>query len=185
MTEPPDPRRYRTGMHLAAGVVVLAACAAVFLFVAATAPSQAPVFAPAHGPSPAAGFGSPVPSATPAVPTAALTPVPTATPAVPPDFSLAVQPKEAEAAPGSSVAYTLTVQPEGGFNETITLVLDVQALFIRQQYDLGSLVPPFPRSLTYPLDVPGTLPPGITLEGTLRAEGGGIVREETILLHVV
>ncbi|KQC05703.1 MAG: hypothetical protein APR53_02040 [Methanoculleus sp. SDB] len=111
-----------------------------------------------------------------------LSPLPT--PSVPPGFTLAIEPQETEAEPGSGIAYHLSVVPEGGFNETLTLVLDVRALFVTQRYDLGTLAPPYPQSLIYRLEVPATLPSGITLEGTLRAEGGGIVHEADILLHV-
>jgi hypothetical protein len=181
-------------LSLGAGILLLAAIATVILAAPGTTqdlpPTPGPVVPVPVPPllqataSPDSSPSVTVPPTLSPLPTLSPTPGPSATPFVPPGFTLAIEPQETEAEPGSGVAYRLSVVPEGGFNETLTLVLDVRALFVHQQYDLGSLFPPYPQSLIYRLEVPATLPSGITLEGTLRAEGGGIVHEADILLHV-
>jgi hypothetical protein len=92
----------------------------------------------------------------------------------PPGFLLLVTPVEARAPPGGVIVYTLTVEPRGGFDESISLRLDVQALLLyRQSFDLGTIDPPYPKTFDYRFIVPADAPSGITVNGVLTGEGGG------------
>ncbi|NYT17924.1 MAG: hypothetical protein GKC06_07995, partial [Methanomicrobiales archaeon] len=63
----------------------------------------------------------------------------------PPAFRLLVTPVEVRARPGETILYSMTIEPEGGFDEQVSLRLDVRALLLyRESFDLGTLDPPFP-----------------------------------------
>jgi hypothetical protein len=51
-------------------------------------------------------------------------------------------------------------------------------------FDLGTIDPPFPKTVTYRFVVPSDVPAGITVSGVLAAEGGG-VRDTTSLILVI
>lgn len=91
----------------------------------------------------------------------------------PPAFRLLVTPVEVRARPGEAVLYSMTVEPEGGYDEPVSLRLDVRALFLYQEsFSLGTIDPPFPRTVQYRFVVPPDVPSGITVSGVLTGEGG-------------
>jgi hypothetical protein len=103
----------------------------------------------------------------------------------PPSFTLLVTPVEARAGPGDTVLYTLTIEPEGGFSQPVSLRLDVSALFLyRNSFDLGSVNPPYPRTFEYLFRVPQDVPAGVTVKGVLTAEGGGHTEERNLILLI-
>jgi len=92
----------------------------------------------------------------------------------PPAFRLLVTPVEVRARPGETILYSMTIEPEGGFDEPVSLRLDVRALLLyRESFDLGTLDPPFPQTVGYRFVVPSDIPAGITVSGVLTGEGGG------------
>jgi hypothetical protein len=111
-------------------------------------------------------------------------PVATQTPGGPPGFTVTVSPAETSAARGETVTYTMTIDAQNGFSEDVSMQLAAGFLFFSQTYDLGTQVPPYPKTITYPFKVPDTLPPGVTVNGVLTSTGGGITRENQITLHV-
>ncbi|NYT21873.1 MAG: hypothetical protein GKC07_08775 [Methanomicrobiales archaeon] len=91
----------------------------------------------------------------------------------PPAFRLLVTPVEARARPGDTILYSMTIEPEGGFDDPVSLRLDVRALFLYQEsFNLGRIDPPFPRTAEYRFVVPRDVPSGITVSGVLTGEGG-------------
>jgi hypothetical protein len=103
----------------------------------------------------------------------------------PPSFTLLVTPVEARARPGDTIRYTLSIVPKGGFDQTVSLHLDVSALFLyRNSFDLGTVSPPFPTTLEYSFTVPNDVPGGIIVKGVLSAEGGGYREEQDLVLIV-
>ena len=91
----------------------------------------------------------------------------------PPAFRLLVTPVEVRARPGEALLYSMTVEPEGGFDEPVSLRLDVSALLLyRESFDLGTIDPPFPKTVGYRFVVPSDVPAGITVRGVLTGEGG-------------
>jgi hypothetical protein len=103
----------------------------------------------------------------------------------PPSFTLLVTPVEARARPGDTIHYTLSIVPKGGFDQPVSLRLEVSALFLyRNSFDLGTLNPPYPTTLEYSFTVPTDVPGGITVKATLTAEGGGHREAQDLILLV-
>jgi hypothetical protein len=103
----------------------------------------------------------------------------------PPTFTLLVTPVEARAVPGGTVLYSMTIEPEGGFHDQISLRLTASALFVyHQTFDLGTVDPPYPKVFEYRFTVPSDVPSGITVKGVLTAEGGGYQDTEDLILHI-
>jgi hypothetical protein len=103
----------------------------------------------------------------------------------PPSFTLIVTPVEARARPGDTIRYTLSIEPKGGFDQPVSLRLDVSALFLyHNSFDLGTVNPPYPMTLEYSFTVPNDVPGGITVKGILSAEGGGQKEEQDLVLIV-
>lgn len=127
--------------------------------------------------------------------TAFLTPTPTppqttavtTSPAAtgPPSFTLIVTPVEARAKPGDTILYVMAIEPKGGFDEPVSLRLEVNALLLyRESFDLGDIDPPFPKTIEYRFVVPSEVPGGITVKGHLTAEGGGHKEEQDLILQI-
>jgi hypothetical protein len=103
----------------------------------------------------------------------------------PPAFTLLVTPVEARAAPGGTVLYSMTIEPEGGFHDQISLHLTVSAfLLYHETFDLGTVDPPYPKVFEYRFTVPSDVPSGITVKGVLTAEGGGYQDTVDLILHI-
>ncbi|HOI13852.1 MAG TPA: hypothetical protein PLG75_08335 [Methanoculleus sp.] len=125
----------------------------------------------------------PVPTAAPGTPVAIGTPVQLASRS----FSISVTPTAATVRPGDTVRFTLTVHPEGGFSAPIEVKVSATALggVFRDNHDLGTIFPPYPP-LTYEVTAPD-LPPLVstaTVDATVTATGGGIVRTEQVQLVI-
>lgn len=132
---------------------------------------------------------TPVPSsAEDTVPSPALIPPDTpSSPAVsgPPSFTLLVTPVEVRAKPVDTVLYALSIEPKGGFDQPVSLRLEVNALLIyRNSFDLGTVTPPYPRTFEYRFRVPSDIPGGITVKGVITAEGGGHREAQDLILLV-
>jgi len=102
-------------------------------------------------------------------------------------FSINVTPAAATARPGDIVRFTLTVHPEGGFVAPVQIRVSATALggAFRNNHDLGTVSPPYPP-LTYNITTPD-LPPLVstaTVDATVTASGGGIVRTEQVQLVI-
>jgi len=158
--------------------VVVAAVSLPGLLVQPPRGETLPVASPPRG----ATTVSPVPSLPPGIetPFPAATPVPSG----PPGFTETVSPAETTAARGETVTYTMTIDAQNGFSDDVSMQLVAGFLFFSESYDLGILEPPYPKTITYPFTVPDTLPPGATVNGLLTSTGGGITRENRIILHV-
>jgi hypothetical protein len=79
----------------------------------------------------------------------------------------------------------MTIEPKAGFDKSVSLHLEVNALFLyRESFDLGYIDPPFPRTIEYRFVVPSGVPGGITVKGHLTAEGGGHKEEEDLILQI-
>ncbi|MDD1716190.1 MAG: hypothetical protein LUQ01_04255, partial [Methanolinea sp.] len=112
-------------------------------------------------------------------------PVTTSAPTGPASFQISVSPVNTRARAGDIVPYAMVITAENGFSQPVSLSIEVNALMVfRQTYDLGVVQPPFPNSLTYEFTVPGNVPSGVTINGLLRASGGGIERQQTLTLQI-
>lgn len=130
----------------------------------------------------------PVSEAVPA-PTRTGTPVTTgaSVPGSPRSFSISVTPTATTVRPGDAVRFTLTVHPDDGFAAPVQIEVSATALggVYRDSRDLAVLSPPYPP-LKYEFAVPD-LPPLVstaTVDATVTASGGGIVRTEQVQLVI-
>ena len=124
---------------------------------------------------------TPLPSSAPtllptSVPLTTVTPVP---------FTLSVTPQSSSARPGDKLTYTLNIQHGEGLTGPIHFSLAANVLFFSQTYDLGTVDPPFPKSITYDFMVPGNLPSGVTVNGVITATGNGQTETQDISLNVL
>jgi hypothetical protein len=78
----------------------------------------------------------------------------------------------------------MVIEGKNGFSSPVTLELTASALFVTQKYDFGTYNPPFPQTIRYPFTVPDYLPPGVTVDGTLKATSGDLVHENRLTLRV-
>jgi hypothetical protein len=125
-------------------------------------------------------------TSTPVLPVSAQSspPVTQVTILVPRPYSVSISPVSASARPGDTLVYTLNIAGGEGMTDPVHLSLTAGALFVSQTYDIGDVEPPFPKTLSYELTVPGNIPPGITIKGLLTATGGGQVQSQEITLMV-
>jgi hypothetical protein len=78
----------------------------------------------------------------------------------------------------------MRVDADPGYLRDVRLSLRVTAPLYDRTYDLGTVSPPYPKVLEYPFEVPGYVPPVVTISGTLTATDGSVTREETLTLSV-
>jgi hypothetical protein len=91
-----------------------------------------------------------------------------------PSFIMTVTPTRAHARPGDPVDCEVTITPHNGFDEPVELQLEVDAgPVFRGTYNAGVMKPPYPRTYEYRIVVPLQAPAPLTVNGTLRAMGGG------------
>ncbi|HMZ32135.1 MAG: hypothetical protein ACP5NU_02685 [Methanomicrobiales archaeon] len=96
-----------------------------------------------------------------------------------------VTPVEARAKPGDTILYVMAIEPKGGYDEPVSLRLEVNALLLyRESFDLGDIDPPFPKTIEYRFVVPSEVPGGITVKGHLTAEGRGHKEEQDLILQI-
>ncbi len=179
------PRKYQGFIPLAIVILVMAALfLGPILFPGGTGdsePSPVPTLSGAATPT-----SSPVSTTRPTSSATQVTVTATASPTYsgPPDFTLTTSPTSASAGRGETVTYTMVIDGKNGFSSPVTLELTASALFVTRTYDIGTYDPPFPRTIQYPFTVPDYIPPGVTVDGTLKATGGGLVRENRLTLQV-
>jgi hypothetical protein len=183
--EPPRrpliPRKYRGFIPLA---VILFAMAVLYLG-SILFPGGSGVAEPPPETLPSETATPPSPPATGTQPTPAGTQV-MVSPAASgtPDFTLTTSPVSASAGPGETVTYTMVIDGMNGFASPVRLELTASALFVTRQYDFGTYNPPFPQTVNYPFVVPDYLPPGVTVDGVLKASSGDLVHENRLMLQV-
>lgn len=102
-----------------------------------------------------------------------------------PSFLMTVTPTKAHARPGDPVDCEVLITPENGFDEPVALELEVDAgPVFRGTYNAGVMHPPYPRIYEYRVVVPSQAPAPLTVNGTLRARGGGHSEEVALALFI-
>jgi hypothetical protein len=87
-------------------------------------------------------------------------------------FSFSVSPLESESAPGGSVIYTIDIQADPGFNNPISFFIKINAVGYRNTVDIGTYTGPYPKTITYKLDVPPQAPAGVSVMATVTGMSG-------------
>lgn len=77
-------------------------------------------------------------------------------------FSFSITPASAEASPGSTVQYTVTVTASPGFSQPIDFSMKVQAAGYSDTLNLGTYSGPYPKTFTYNLQIPSQVPAGVS-----------------------
>lgn len=77
-------------------------------------------------------------------------------------FSFTVSPVSAEASPGSTVSYTVTISASPGFSRPVDFSMKIQAAGYSETLNLGTYSGPYPKTFTYSLDVPSQVPAGVS-----------------------
>ncbi|MDD5419207.1 MAG: hypothetical protein PHV57_05105 [Methanomicrobiaceae archaeon] len=154
-----------------------------------------PVTTPAPQTSPPTASKTPVPlaetrapQADPPSPAGTSTPSADATQALqadPPTFRVSVTPEDISASPGETIRYTVLIEADENFSESVHMELHVTAgpLF-RERHDLGTRGPPYPRTVIYTLKVPDHAPPGIEIQGTLTSTSETLTRENRLSVSI-
>ncbi len=187
---PPDRKKWA----IIALVLVIAGVAAVAILPSLLATPSGGQAHPVPGPVPLTTITPPshrtprptLPVSPGATPSETPSETPSATPTYsgPPGFTVTVSPTQATAGKGEKVTYTMEIDAQNGFSDTIHMELVASVLFFSQTYDLGTLEPPYPKTVEYPFTVPDNLPSGVTVNGVVRSTGGGITREDQLTLTV-
>jgi hypothetical protein len=94
-------------------------------------------------------------------------------------YSFSVSPEHAEAAPGSSVEYTITITASPAFSDPISFTMDESSFGISRRWiyqtrslDVGTSRGPYPQTIFYTLEVPREAPPGVTVKATVTGTSG-------------
>jgi hypothetical protein len=115
---------------------------------------------------------------------ATLSPTPSETLSGPPGFTVSIFPVQATAKKGDTVVYHMTIEAQNGFTGEIHMMVTAGFLFFSDTKDLGVQEPPYPKTIDYAFTVPGTLPPGVTVNGVVTSTSEGITREDHLSLTV-
>jgi hypothetical protein len=100
-------------------------------------------------------------------------------------FAILVTPVETRARPGDPLDYELSVIPDEGFDEPITLQIEIESdPVFRGSYDMGVLRAPYPGPYKYRAVVPEQAPAPLTVRGTLYAKGGGHTEVVKLVLFI-
>jgi hypothetical protein len=103
-----------------------------------------------------------------------------------PGFAIMVTPVENRARPGDPLDYELTVIPDEGFDEPISLTIEIESdPVFRGSYDLGVLRAPYPGPYKYRVVVPDVAPAPLTVRGTLHARGGDHSEMVELVLFII
>jgi hypothetical protein len=87
-------------------------------------------------------------------------------------FSFSVTPGRAEVAPGGSVAYTISITAQPGFDDPISFTMDASSFGFSRSLDLGTSRGPYPQTISYTLEMPREVPPGVTVKATVTGTSG-------------
>ena len=99
-------------------------------------------------------------------------------------FSVNVDPEKTTAKPGDQVSFTIEITASSGFNESIALVLEVEAMSYYDIRDLGIVDPPYPKQFQHTVAIPEEVPASVTAYGTISASSLGQTATEEIEITI-
>lgn len=101
------------------------------------------------------------------------------------DFTVSISPTEMTVNPGENIRFTLTVEPEGDFNEPVEVYVKTEALGIEKDYGRVKIINPPYKPYVFEKQVPDSIPKGTTITGYVTAKGGGLERDAgTVTVNV-
>ncbi|MDP2845190.1 MAG: FecR family protein [Candidatus Methanoperedens sp.] len=131
--------------------------------------------------------GTPTTGITPGVTVKRTTPKPGATTPqeTTGDFTVSISPTEMTVNPGENIRFTMTVEPEGGFNEPVEIYVKTEVLGIEKDYGRVKIINPPYKPYVFEKQVPDSIPKGTTITGYVTARGGGLERDAgTVTVNV-
>ncbi len=101
------------------------------------------------------------------------------------DFTVSISPTEMTVNPGENIRFTLTVEPEGDFNEPVEIYVKTEALGQEKNFGrVKTIYPPY-KPYVFESAVPDSIPKGTTITGYVTAKGGGLERDAgTVIVNV-
>jgi hypothetical protein len=99
-------------------------------------------------------------------------------------YSITVEPLESSAEPGDILEYTVTINAEPGFEESIYIELEVSALTYNEIYFSDVVDPPYPIDYDFVFEVPEDAPRSITVTGIIRGISGDYDVEEEVSVRI-
>jgi hypothetical protein len=99
-------------------------------------------------------------------------------------YSITVEPLETEAEPGDIIEYSVTINAEPGFEDSIYIELEVSALTYEEIYFSDVVDPPYPVDYDFIFEVPEDAPRSITVTGTIRGISGDYQVEEEVSVRI-
>jgi hypothetical protein len=115
------------------------------------------------------------------------TPQTTATIVRIPSFSVSIDPAATQARQGETITYAITIEADEDFVEPVDLELIVTTnipFVPGREENLGTVFPPYPKTVMYQFVIPQNIPGGITLNGLVRATGGNQTQEARTTLSI-
>ena len=99
-------------------------------------------------------------------------------------FTVTVEPETGEASPGDFKEYTITIDADPSFTDSVYIVLEINALTYNETYHIGMADSPYPAEVEYNFPVPEDVPGDVTAYGTIRAISGDHVVETEVTLKI-
>ena len=99
-------------------------------------------------------------------------------------YSITAEPEKTSAAPGDLKEYTITINAEPGFEDSIYLEVEITALTYNELYMIDVVDPPYPVEYNYVFEVPEDVPADVTATGIIRGISGDYVVEEEVTIDI-
>ena len=99
-------------------------------------------------------------------------------------YSINVEPIETSAEPGDLIEYTVTINADPGFEDSIYIELEVSALTYSEIYYSAVVDPPYPVDYNFDFTVPEDAPRSITVTGIIRGVSGDYQVEEEVSVRI-
>ena len=99
-------------------------------------------------------------------------------------YSISVEPQEASAEPGDTIDFTVTINADPGFEDSIYIELEVTALTYSEIYFSETIFPPYPVDYEYSFMVPEDAPKSVTVTGIIRGVSGDYLVEEEVKVRI-
>ena len=99
-------------------------------------------------------------------------------------FHISVNPDKITIAKGQNIPYSILIEADEGFNESVNLTLDLDAPLLGSHYELGKYGPGYPYTLNYTMLLPANIPLGFDIKGTMTASNGVYKTSVPVEVHI-
>jgi len=99
-------------------------------------------------------------------------------------YRISVEPAQLTAALGDVIEYSVCINADPGFEESIYIELEVSALTYSEVYFSETVYGPYPMNYDYTFEVPEDAPGGVTVTGIIRGISGDYIIEEEVTIKI-